>query len=138
VKKTIKNIALVLVMGIMLVLLTGCGGNKLVATKASEDDTMGKYNEKIEITFKNNKANEIKMTYEFEDKSNADSMYSSLNLGMAMAGEEVEGLKVEQDDKKVIMTMDSKAFEEQEGTNDEEMTKDALKAKLEEQGYKVK
>lgn len=137
-KKTIKNIALVLVMGIMLVLLTGCGGNKLVATKTSEDDTMGKYNEKIEITFKNNKANEIKMTYEFEDKSNADSMYSLLNLGMAMAGEEVEGLKVEQDDKKVIMTMDSKAFEEQEGTNDEEMTKDALKAKLEEQGYKVK
>ena len=99
---------------------------------------MGKYNERIEITFKNNKANEIKMTYEFEDKSNADSMYSLLNLGMAMAGEEVEGLKVEQDDKKVIMTMDSKAFEEQEGTNDEEMTKDALKAKLEEQGYKVK
>lgn len=139
-KKTIKSIALLLIMGVMLFLLVGCGGDKLVATKTTEDDVMGlgKYEEKIEVTFKDDKVNEVKMTYEFEKEESAKNMAALFNLGASMSGEEMEGLKVEQKGKKLIMNMDAKTFAQQEGATDEEMTKEAIKASLEEEGYTVK
>lgn len=139
-KKTIKSVALLLIMGVMLFLLAGCGGDKLVATKTTEDDVMGlgKYEEKIEVTFKDNKVNEVKMTYEFEKEESAKNMAALFNLGASMSGEEMEGLKVEQKGKKLIMNMDAKTFAQQEGATDEEMTKEAIKASLEEEGYTVK
>ena len=61
-KKTAKSIVLALVMGLLLIALTGCGANKLVATKSSDDEFMGKYEEKIEISFKDDKADQIVWT----------------------------------------------------------------------------
>lgn len=139
-KKTLKIGALLLVMAMLLVLLTGCGGNKLVATKTTEDEGMGfgKYEETVELKFKDDKVNEITMTYEFEKEESAEGMAAIFNLGVSMSEEEMQGFEVEQKGKKVIIKMDAKMFAEQEGVSEEEMTKEAMKKALEEDGYTVK
>ena len=139
-KKVLKSVALLLIIGMVLVLLTGCGGDKLIATKTTEDDSMGlgKYEEKIEVKFKDDKVSEMIMTYEFEKEESAKSMAALFNLGASMAGEDMKGFEVEQKGKKFVMKMDAKAYAEQEGATDEEMTKEAIKKSLEEDGYTVK
>ena len=136
-RKVLKNIVLLLIVGMLLILLTGCGENKLVATKTIQDDFMGlgKYEEKIEVEFKNDKVTEIEMTYEFEKAELAETMTSKLNLG---APTEIEGIKLKQKGNKVIITMSAEVYAEQEGVSEEEMTKEAMKASLEEGGYTVK
>lgn len=139
-KKALKSVALLLIIGMVLVLLTGCGGDKLIATKTTEDDSMGlgKYEEKIEVKFKDDKVSEVTMTAEFEKEEAAKSMAALFNLGSSMAEEEMEGFKVEQKGKKVIMKVDAKTFAKQEDLSDEDMTKEAIKKSLEEDGYTVK
>ena len=133
-KKTVKSVLLMLVMAVMLFALTGCGGNKLVATRdVSEDDTFGNYKETIEVTFKDDKADKITMTMEFEDKEKAEAIASVYKL----AGDELEGVETEQKGKKFIMTMSAEAFANEEGF-DESLSKDDLKKALEEEGYEVK
>lgn len=138
-KKTLKATVLALVMGLVIISLTGCGSNKLVATKTTEDETMGNYKEEITITFKNDKADTVQMSMEFEDEKIAEGMYGIFSLGMSMDETgELEGMDVKQDGKKLIITMDSKAFAESEEVSEEDMTKEALKKALEEDGYTVK
>lgn len=139
-KKTLKIGALILALATLLVLLTGCGGDKLVATKTTEDDGMGlgKYEETVEIKFKDDKVTEITMTSEFEKEESAQGMAAIFNMGVSMAGEKMEGFEVEQKGKKVIIRMDAKLFAEQEGISEEGMTKEAMKKALEEDGYTVK
>ena len=138
-KKIAKSAALLLIMAIALVLLTGCGGNKLVATKTTDDATIGSYKEEIVMTFKNDKVNEIEMSMEFDDEDKAKGRYSLYNIGASMSDDEsLKGMKVEQKGKKLVIKMDAKAYADSEGVSEDEMTKDALKAELESQGYKVK
>ena len=139
-KKALKSVSLLLIIGMVLVLLTGCGGDKLIATKTTEDDSMGlgKYEEKIEVKFKDDKVSEVTMTAEFEKEEAAKSMAALFNLGSSMAEEEMEGFTVEQKGKKVIMKVDAKTFAKQEDLSDEDMTKEAIKKSLEEDGYTVK
>lgn len=138
-KKAVKSIALLALISMFLVLLAGCGGNKLVATKETEDDYMGKCKEIITITFKNDKATNVEMTAEFDKKETATQMYSLFNLGMSMSeGKAPEGMSVKQDGKKVIVTMDAATYAEQNGKKDEDMTKEAFKKALEDDGYTVK
>lgn len=138
-KKTIKALVLALVIGLVVISLTGCGGNKLVATKETEDQMMGNYKEEIVITFKNDKVETMEMSMEFEDEETAQGMYGLLSLGMSMSEDsELEGMEVKQDGKKIIMIMDAAAYAASEGASDEDMTKDAIKAALEEDGYTVK
>ena len=87
-----------------------------------------KYEEKIEITFKNKLANKFKMTMEFEDESTAKM------LGEYLKDE--EGFK--QDGKKIIYEMNVEEYAKQEGVKKEELTRDYLKKELEKDGYKVK
>ena len=111
-KKVAKSVALLLIMGIALVLLTGCGGNKLVATKTTEDGTIGKYKEEMTVTFKDDKVNEIEMSMEFDDEEKAKAMYSLYNVGASMSDDEsLKGMKVEQKGKKLVVKMDAKAYE---------------------------
>ena len=138
-KKTLKGLGILLIMGMMLVLLTGCGSDKLVATKTTEDDMMGKYKEEIVMTFKDDKVESIEMNMEFDDEETAQGMYGLYNMGLSMSEEsDTEGMEVKQDGKKLVITMDAKAYAESEGASDEEMTKEALKKALEEDGYTVK
>ena len=59
-KKTLKILAVVAFVLAVLFILTGCG-NKLVATKNTENDESP--SEKIEITFKKDKPDKIKATF---------------------------------------------------------------------------
>lgn len=134
-KKSLKILLVVAFMATLLLALTGCG-NKLVATKTTDEDGE-KVEERIEVSFKNDKVNKVKMTYTFEKEETAESMKAIFTLGMSMTGEKIEGFNVEQKGKKVIIEVDEKAFAEM---SEEEagMSKAELKEELEEQGYKVK
>ena len=139
-RKVLTNVGLLLIMGMMLILLTGCGADKLIATKTTQDDFMGlgRYEEKVEVEFKNDKVTGIEMTYEFEKKEAAEGMTAILNLGISTSEEELEGITVKQKGNKVIMTMDAQMFAEQEGVSEKEMKKEAMRSSLEEDGYTVK
>lgn len=133
-KKTLKIMLVVAFLSIALFALTGCG-NKLVATRESEEMGM-KMKEKVEISFKNDKVNKVKMTYTFDDKDTAESMKSLLSLGFTMSGSS-DGVEIKQSGKKVIITLDSEAYADMESEY-EDLSKDELKEALEEDGYTVK
>ena len=135
-KKTAKSLLLALVMGLLLIALTGCGGNKLVATKSSDDECMGKYEEKIEVSFKNDKADQIVWTMEFEDEDKAESVASIFK--MANSSDEDSKIDVEQKGKKVTLKMDAKSFASQEDMDDNSLSKEEMKKSFEEEGYTVK
>ncbi len=135
-KKTAKSIVLALVMGLLLIALTGCGANKLVATKSSDDEFMGKYEEKIEISFKDDKADQIVWTMEFEDEDKAESVASIFKL--ANNSDEDTKIDVEQKGKKVTLKMDAKSFASEEDMDDNSLSKEEMKKSLEDEGYTVK
>lgn len=135
-KKTAKSIVLALVMGLLLIVLTGCGANKLVATKSSDDEFMGKYEEKIEISFKDDKADQIVWTMEFEDEDKAESVASIFKL--ASNSDEDTKIDVEQKGKKVTLKMDAKSFASEEDMDDNSLSKEEMKKSLEDEGYTVK
>ncbi len=135
-KKTAKSIVLALVMGLLLIALTGCGANKLVATKSSDDEFMGKYEEKIEISFKDDKADQIVWTMEFEDEDKAESVASIFKL--ASNSDEDTKIDVEQKGKKVTLKMDAKSFASEEDMDDNSLSKEEMKKSLEDEGYTVK
>ncbi len=138
-KNILKSMSLVLVICLILVSLTGCGSNKLVATKTTEDDMMGNYKEKIIMKFKNDKVTNIEMNMEFDKEETASSMYAIFNLGTSLSEEAtLEGIEVKQDGKKLVVKMDANAYSKLKNVADENMTKDALKAALAEDGYTVK
>ena len=134
-KKTLKVLLLVAFMSVVLLALTGCG-NKLVARRETEEDGM-KVEEKIEISFKKDKVNKVKMTYKFDTEENAELMAGIFNMGMAMSEEDM-GFEVEQKGKKVVIELDAKAYAEMSGEEVSEVSKKELKEELEEEGYKVK
>lgn len=143
-KKTLKIIALIAIMLVAVLALTGCG-NKLVATKDVEGtSTEPKHSEKIEISFKNDKVNKVKMTYTFDNKDDAKKFVDSYNAILSLAnafasGDESISLPtMEQKGKKAIMEMDAKMYSEMSGETEAGMTKDEVKASLEKEGYKVK
>lgn len=135
-KKTLKISALLMVIAIMMLALTGCGKNKVVATKStSEENSMfGAYDEKIEVTFKKDKADKIVWTMEFKDEETAKSMSGLYQ----MAASELKDLEIKQDGKKVVLTMGSESFASQSDLKDEDLTREKIIKKLEDQGYTVK
>ena len=135
-KKTLKILVVVAFLMAVLLGLTGCG-NKLVATRESEE--LGqKVKEKIEVSFKKDKINKVKMTYTFDKKETAEQMKSLFSLGMSMSGEDSSKFDIKQSGKKLIITLDAKAFGEFASESEASMTKAELKQALEEEGYKVK
>lgn len=133
-KKTLKALLLVAFMLVTLLALTGCG-DKLVATRETEE--MGvKMEEEIEVSFKDDKVNKVKMTYTFDSKEQAEAMKSLLSLGMSM-NEETANFDIKQSGKKIIMEADAKAYAEMVG-DDVDISKDELREQFEDQGYTVK
>ncbi len=133
-KKTLKALLLVAFMLVTLLALTGCG-DKLVATRETEE--MGvKMEEEIEVSFKDDKVNKVKMTYTFDSKEQAEAMKSLLSLGMSM-NEETANFDIKQSGKKIIMEADAKAYAEMAG-DDVDISKDELREQFEDQGYTVK
>lgn len=138
-KKALKSIALLIIMGVALILLTGCGGDKLIATKTTEDSLMGNYEEEVVVTFKDDIVENVEMSMEFDSKETAEGMYGLYNMGVSMSEDEsLVGLDVKLDDKKLVVTMDAKAYAAQGEMSQEEMSKEAIRKSLEESGYTVK
>lgn len=137
--KTIKALLMVAVIIVALFALTGCG-DKLVATKTTEEEGLTgevvKYEEKIEIKFKDDKVNSVKMTFKFEDKEQAETMKSMFDLMAAMMDEDLE-MEVKQSGKKLTIELDEEAYSKMSG-EETNMSKDDIKKSLEEDGYKVK
>jgi len=154
-KKLLKSSMLFLLIGALLFGLVACGeegGNtketvekidKLVATKQVEDEEMGNYTEKVEVTYKDNKATQVKMAMVFEKEEMAEAMYSLYNLGMSMAEnteeqeQMPEGIEVKQEGKEFIIIMDAKNYIEENDVPEEETTKEAMQKSLEEDGYTI-
>lgn len=137
-KKTVKIILLVIIIASLLFLLTACGEDKLVATKTTEDATMGNYKEEIVMTFKNDKVDQIEMAMEFDSEETASSMFAVLNMGISMSEDNsLEGVEFTQESNKITMTMNASTYAESEGISEENLTKDALRASLEADGYTV-
>lgn len=127
-----KSIILVAMLAAILLALTGCGSKKLVATK-STDQYGVKYEETMEVSFKNNEANEIVWTFEFDDETFAEQyakVYDSFTSD--------DGFKIERDGKKVTLTLDSEAFAKLQNGSKSDNSREAVKKSLEDEGYTVK
>ena len=127
-KKTLKSVLLLIVMAIMVFALTGCG-SKVVGTKEDTDSLIGKYSEKVEVKFKNNKASKVTETMTFENADKAKAMESAMSLFSSESD-----VKIKRSGKKIKMTADAEKFF---GTKDE-LSKDDVKTKLKDMGYEVK
>lgn len=131
-RKLIRNILLATIFLVVLIILTGCGGNKLVAKKTTEEVGI-KIEEKIEVTFKDNKISQVVAVMEFESEETAKMMVEAFSY------EAVEGLEVEQDGNKMTMTMNAQIFADMQGEPvTVDITKEDMKKFFEDEGYKVK
>ena len=143
--KKLKLMVGALVVMMMGATLTGCGGNKLVATKEVEaTEETAKHTEEIEVSFKNDKIDNVKMTFIFENADTAKKYVDDYNAMIEMLQKLDEESKTNipkltQKGKKAIMELDAKTFAEMAGNEEEvNMTKEELRKSLEEDGYKVK
>ncbi len=134
VKKTIKSSIIAMLMFILLFTLAGCGEDKLVGKLEESGMDMT-----IEITFKKDVADKVKMTVEADSDDQAKAAKSSFER---MFGDSVD---VKQSGKKITISMDIKTFmtdfggasEEEFEKNKDTLTKDNLKEVLEEMGAKI-
>lgn len=143
-KKTAKSILVAMLLTALLLALTGCGnknnnknGNnedKIVGTREQNDDTFGKYLDIMEITFKDDKAEKITTAMEFESEETAKGIATVL----AIAGDEVAGIETKQEGKKVMMIMDAKVYAQQNGIEEEKLSKESLRKAMEDEGYQIK
>lgn len=128
-KKVLKVASILAVVFAMLFALTGCGGNKLVATKDHDDNEK----ETVEISFnKDNEAEKIKMVYKLSSDSDAKDAFESAK---SLYGDNV---KVKRSGKKVEITMNYDEFAKSMGIYSKKLTKDDAKTMFEKAGYKVK
>jgi len=129
-KKTLRYIYLLAIIAIILITLTACGGDKLVATKTSEaEGAISK--ETWEISFKNNEPTEIKAIFEFDDPEMATAYYEAAEMIMP------EASNVTKDGNKLSFTVSPESFEDF-GDAISGKTKDDIKKQLEADGYTVK
>lgn len=136
-KKILKSSLLLTLMAVLLLSLVACGGNKLTATKETDEDGV-KYKEELVISFKNDKADSVKFTFTFENEDDAKSMYSMFELLNEYSTDEekfAENLK--QDGKKLTGEINPKLLSNDED-DESSLSKENLKKSLEESGYTVK
>lgn len=152
-KKTLKVLALIFALLIMVVGLTGCGDkeetaqedntDKLVATQTFDDEEAS-YEERIEVVFKEDKIDSVEITTTYADEETAEEMKSSIDstlaLVEALGGEEAsmyKNIEIEQSGNKIIMKTNAEVFVSMYAGATEDMTKDELKVQLESEGYNV-
>ena len=127
-KKILKITGLLAVIAIALVILSGCGGNKLVGTM-EEDGSKSK----VVATFdKNDNLKNLEITYEYKNADDAKEAYEE------MKKEDAEGYKIKKSGKKETVKMDAKSFAKQTGADEERLTKDNMKELIKFMGYEVK
>lgn len=143
-KKTAKSILIVMFIATMVFALTGCGSKKdkkeenkdtLVATKTESDTYFGEYKQIVEVTFKEDKADTVVMTMEFDKEDTAKGIASIFALAQ---NEDMQGIETRQEGTKFIMTMNAATYAQQENIDADKLTRDALKQSFTENGFEVK
>lgn len=139
--KTLKILLVAVLMGLMLIALTGCG-NKLVATRTHDEDGE-KYEEKLEITFKKDKVSNLKASIKFDSKDKAEEYVEQYNAYLALAksfsdDSDLNLPELKQKGKTIIMEMDAEQYAELNSKELASLSKEEVKKQLEEEGYKVK
>ncbi len=136
-KKFLKGLVLACLMLVMLFSLTGCG-NKLVATKDVEESGI-EYKTKMEITFKKDNVDKVKLTCTTKNEDDAKKVESSLHATVtvlsAWADDDLD-YEITRKGKKVVMKLEGEAAGLM--ASDEGKTKDEIREELEEDGFKVK
>jgi len=131
-KKTIKISVLLALMAAVLISLSGCG-NTLTATKTMTQDTDGvDANVTLEVTFKNDKADQVKMTYDFNDQSVADNMGNGLKSVLP------EGTTVNQNGKTVTVSLKYSDMKDAGLDTSEASSKADVTKSLKDEGFTVK
>ena len=126
-KKMLKIASLLAVVAMLLLTLTGCGGNKLVGTM--EENGL---KSTAEASFnKDDKLTKLVITYTYDSANDAKDAYKSLK-------EDSEGYKVKRSGKKVTMTIKANDFAKQTGAKEDELTKDNMESLLKFMGYEIK
>lgn len=145
-KKVVKSSLLITFIMIILITLTGCekddsnnskstDEDKLVATQSITDDLLGTtYEQKMEMTFKNDKLDQATTIIECKDETEAKGMYSLY----VMAAAEYDDMEVKQDGKKVVVTMGTKSVAAETGLNADDISKDNMIKYLKDEGYTIK
>ena len=129
-KKTSRSILLITIMAFLLFTLTGCGGNKLVATTSSEFG-----DEKMEITFnKDDTPKKIVWTIKTEDTADAKEITEEFKEDI----KDIDGAKVKRNGKKVVLTMKYEAFIEYLDVDiDTDISRDEFEEMLEILGFEI-
>lgn len=129
-----KNLKIVVLLVVMLLLTTGCGGKKLTCKTDNEDMGM-----EVTMTFKKDTLTKLKAkaTMEYDDKKDAKEAVKEVKED---APKNYKNLKVSSKDKKVIMSFELSAedFYKELGLEDQKMTYDETKENLVESGYTCK
>lgn len=137
--KLFKGIIIITTLLVMILTLAGCG-NKLVATKTTEetntDGEVMKYDEKMQIYFKNNTVSSVKTEYEFQSEDDANTIKAGFELIKAFVSD--FNIEINQKGKKLTIELDKEAFETLQDLDESSLTKEAIKTELEKNGYKVK
>ena len=142
-KKTAKVLLLLMFIAVLVCTLTGCGNknkendnkqDKLVATKTETDSYFGEYKQTMEISFKDEKAETIIITYDFASEETAKGITSMFSLA---GSEQLQGVDLKQDGTKFIMTFNAKAYAEQQKLDEANLSREYFKSNLENNGYEI-
>ena len=127
-KKTKKSILFLAIIFCILITLTGCGNKKIIATKTSTISNMN-YDERIEVTFKGNKADKIVWELTFSEEKIAEAYVSSFK--------NMYDIDIKQDGNKAIMTLNSDSFSKIVGDEKFDSSYKRMKEDFESEGYTV-
>ena len=140
--KTLKIIFVVLVVlaafGLVFFIVSNSGDGS-VATASTDE-----YNEKVEISFKNNKIDTVIVTFTCEDTDYLETLKTGIYfaLGLSVEPDEIESvlseLDVEQSGNTLKIELSAKEYSLILGTDIDRMSKKEVKTALEDNGYKVK
>ncbi len=128
-KKIAKSSVFAMIMLVILMSLTGCGGDKLVG-KMEQDGVKST----IEISFKDDKAEKMKLTFECKTKDEAKE-------GAEFFKEQYKDAEVKQSGKKITINMEAVDFINSNSmfkVKKDDLTKEKMTELLEKMNYEVK
>ncbi len=129
--KKLSKITLYFLMIILIaVFLSGCESKKLVGTKTNKDETVGEYEEIIEVTFKNKVADEVTVIYKFETEEDANNVFNLYKLFIH------EEMHLNSEEKSVTVKTNADSYFKKEKNLGK--SRKEIKSYLEGQGYNTK
>ncbi len=127
-KNILKYASLVIFAIVMLVILTGCGSDTIVATMDSSDPNIGAYKMKIEVMFEGDVISSVKTNMSFEDEKIAN---------LAVSGESEDGIKMEKEGNTVYAELTAEEYKEMYDIDLSNMSKEEIIQQFKDEGFTV-